>query len=137
MAITETELASAEVRAKQAREGGYAVSARYNRQRGRVIVTLNTGVELTFPARMAQGLADADAAALSNIEITPSGLGLHWPQLDADLYVPGLMQGIFGSKAWMVREMGAVGGRVRTAAKAAAARENGKRGGRPRRNATG
>ena len=137
MAITETELAAAEARMEATRAHGYAISARYNRQRGRVIVALNTGVELTFPASMAQGLADADAAGLSIIEITPSGLGLHWPRLDADLYVPALMQGAFGSKAWMAREMGASGGRARSAAKSAAARENGKRGGRPKRNATG
>lgn len=135
--ITDSEITAAEARADAVRANGYATSARYNRQRGRVIVALSTGVELTFPASMAQGLADADDADLAVIEISPSGLGLHWPRLDADLYVPALMQGIFGSKAWMAREMGASGGRARSAAKSAAARENGKRGGRPKRNATG
>ncbi len=137
MVITETELATAEARMESLRTNGYAISARYNRQRRRIIVALSTGVELTFPSSMAQGLADADHADLSAIEISPSGLGLHWPQLDADLYVPALMQGIFGTKAWIAREMGASGGRARSAAKSAAARENGKRGGRPKRNATG
>jgi hypothetical protein len=74
---------------------------------------------------------------LSHIEITPSGLGLHWPQLDADLFVPGLIEGVFGSKSWMAREMGAKGGRTRSKAKAEAARANGKRGGRPRKTAGG
>ncbi|WP_352509685.1 MULTISPECIES: DUF2442 domain-containing protein [unclassified Mesorhizobium] len=30
--------------------------------------------------------------------ISPTGLGLHWPQLDADVDVPALLQGVFGSK---------------------------------------
>jgi hypothetical protein len=56
-------------------------------------------------------------------------------KLDAHLYLPALMQGIFGTKAWMAAQLGASGGRARSAAKAAAARANGKRGGRPRKAA--
>jgi hypothetical protein len=59
-------------------------------------------------------------------------LGLHWPKLDTDLYVPALLQGVFGSKQWMAQQLGAQGGRSRTAAKVAAARANGRKGGRPK-----
>jgi hypothetical protein len=65
-----------------------------------------------------------------------TGLGLHWPRLDADLYVPALLHGVFGSKNWMARQLGAEGGRARTLAKAAASRENGRKGGRPKKAAT-
>jgi hypothetical protein len=61
-----------------------------------------------------------------------NGLGLHWPMLDADLYVPALVKGILGTKQWMT-QIGAVGGSASTVAKAAAARANGKLGGRPRK----
>jgi Protein of unknown function (DUF2442) len=101
------------------------------------VVTLNTGVQLAFPPRLAEGLAGASPESLAKIEISPAGLGLHWPKLDVDLYVPALLQGIFGSKNWMARQLGANGGRSRTEAKAAAARENGRKGGRPRKTATG
>lgn len=94
-------------------------------------------LELAFPPRLAKGLHGAGVEALSRIEITPSGLGLHWPELDADVFVPRLIEGVFGSKAWMARELGAKGGRTRSEAKAEAARENGKRGGRPRKTARG
>lgn len=137
MAISEQDLVAAEGRMAVLREAGYASSARYDRRRARVIVRLNTGLELTFPARLAQGLSDASPDDLADIEISGAGLGLHWPKLDADLYIPALMQGIFGSKSWMARELGAVGGRTRTAAKAAAARSNGLKGGRPRKSAQG
>jgi hypothetical protein len=136
MAVTEQQLEQAEQRMAALREAGHAVSARYDRHRSRVVVKLNTGVELAFPARLAEGLAGAPADALAEIEVSPAGLGLHWPKLDADLYVPALLQGVFGSKQWMARELGAQGGRSRTAAKIAAARANGRKGGRPRKAAS-
>jgi hypothetical protein len=136
MAITEHELKQAETRMAVAREAGHAVSARYDRRRSRVVVTLNTGVELAFPTRLAEGLADASPDDLADIKISPAGLGLHWPRLDADLYVPALLQGVFGSRGWMARQLGAEGGRSRTIAKVAASRENGRKGGRPRKTAT-
>ena len=136
MAITEQELEQAERRMEAVREAGYAVSARFDRRRSRVVVALNTGVELAFPTRLAEGLADASPENLADIEISPAGLGLHWPRLDADLYIPALLQGVFGSKSWMARQLGAEGGRSRTIAKTAASRENGRKGGRPRKIAS-
>jgi len=135
MAITESQFKEAEARMAESRGAGHAISARYDRKRGRVVVALHTGVELTFPAQLAEGLADAPADKLEEIEVSPAGLGLHWPQLDADLYVPALLQGLFGSNRWMARPLGAQGGRARTPAKAAAARANGRKGGRPRKTA--
>jgi hypothetical protein len=136
MAITEQELKQAEKRMASVRDAGYAVSARYDRRRSRVVVSLNTGVELAFPPRLAEGLAGASPEELADIEISPAGLGLHWPRLDADLYVPALLHGVFGSKSWMARQLGAEGGRARTFAKVAASRQNGRKGGRPKKAAT-
>ncbi|WP_174297420.1 DUF2442 domain-containing protein [Sphingomonas bacterium] len=136
MAITERELAEAKARMAETRAAGHAVSARYDRRRARVVVGLQSGVELTFPARLAEGLADASPDDLADIEVSPAGLGLHWPKLDADLYVPALLQGVFGSKRWMARQLGAEGGRSRTAVKVAASRANGRKGGRPRKLTT-
>ena len=59
------------------REAGHAVWARYDRRRSRVIVALNTGVELAFPTRLAEGLGGASPDSLADIEIGPTGLGLH------------------------------------------------------------
>jgi Protein of unknown function (DUF2442) len=135
MAITENDLEQAEKRLAALREAGHAIAVRYDRRNSRVVVRLNTGVELAFPAKLAEGLAGASAESLAEIEISPAGLGLHWPKLDADMYVPALLQGVFGSKNWMARQLGAIGGRSRTKAKAAAARENGRKGGRPKKTA--
>ncbi len=93
---------------------------------------LNNGCAFEFPVAHAQGLAGAKATDLRTIEVSAAGLALHWPTLDADLYVPALVKGILGTKQWMTR-IGTVGGSASTVAKAAAARANGKLGGRPRK----
>ncbi len=135
MAPTERDFTEAADRMAALRQAGHAVKVRYDRRARRVVVGLNNGVQIAFPAHLAEGLDGASEDDLSEIEITPAGLGLHWPRLDADVYVPALVNGIFGSKRWMAAELGAAGGRASSTAKAAAARENGRKGGRPRRSA--
>ena len=137
MAVTEQDVQRAEERVHALRQNGFAVSARYDRRAARIVVELSTGVQIAFPSRLAEGLADASSSDLAEIEISPAGLGLHWPRLDADVYVPALLQGVFGSKRWMAAQLGAAGGQARSGAKAAAARENGRKGGRPRKSAIG
>jgi hypothetical protein len=112
--------------------GPRAEHAHYDAGRDRVIVRLTTGVEIGFAPRDAEGLQHASRADLAAIEVEAEGLGIHFPLLDADLYVPALLEGVLGSKSWMAARLGAAGGRVRGGAKAAASRDNGKRGGRPR-----
>src|SRR6266850_6702605 len=111
------------------------VTARYDPHTDRVIISLSNGLEVSFPAHEVQGLETATAADLEQIEINPPGFGLHFPTLDADLYVPALLQGVFGSERWMAARLGARGGKSRTTAKVAASRKNGKLGGRPRTTA--
>ena len=136
MALTDEDIARAEQAMKATMDAGpRAVEARYDRRRDRVIVSLNNGLELAFPPHLAEGLDKGAPADLAVIEITPTGLGLRWPRLDADLYLPALMSGTFGSPRWMAGLMGRKGGRARTEAKTAAARTNGRRGGRPRKAA--
>jgi len=135
MAVTERAFRRAEERMQALRHAGHAVAARYDRRMSRIVVSLNTGVQVTFPPNVAEGLAGASPDDLADIEISPAGLGLHWPKLDADVYVPALLQGVFGSKRWMAQQLGAAGGRVRSPAKAAASRANGRKGGRPRKKA--
>ena len=111
-----------------------ATRARYERRTGRVVVDLTNGCSFVFPARSLQGLARARDAELTDIEILGSGHGLHWPALDADFTVPGLLMGVFGTRAWMASELARRAGQAKSPAKAAAARNNGRRGGRPRRD---
>jgi hypothetical protein len=136
MAVTDRDMKQAQNR-MQARLDAttQAESAYYDRRRRRVVVALSNGLELAFPPALAEGLTRAKPADLDDIVITPTGLGLHWPRLDADLYLPALLEGVFGSREWMARQLGRSGGQASTARKRAAARANGKLGGRPRKTA--
>ena len=111
-----------------------AMAARYDARKKVLVIELANGASFAFPPGLAQGLEGASAADLSEIEVTPMGTGLHWPRLDADLTVDGLLAGIFGSRSW-TRAQAARAGRARSAVKATAARANGAKGGRPRKTA--
>jgi hypothetical protein len=128
------EFAAATKRAKRrAQTGPSAVSARYDRRSKRIVVRLSSGLDVGFAPRDAQGLENAKPEQLDEIEISPSGLGIHFPKLDAHLYLPALLEGVFGSRAWMAARLGARGGSAMSPAKTAAARANGRLGGRPRK----
>jgi Protein of unknown function (DUF2442) len=110
-----------------------ATAARYDRRSKRIVVRLSSGLDVAFAPQDAQGLEGAKPEQLDQIEISPSGLGIHFPKLDADLYLPALLEGYLGSRAWMAARLGAEGGRATSSAKVAAARTNGRLGGRPRK----
>ncbi|MDX2239185.1 MAG: DUF2442 domain-containing protein [Leptolyngbyaceae cyanobacterium bins.302] len=78
-----------------------AESAYYDRVSGRIVIHLQHGAIFSFPAEVGQGLAGASPEDLAEVEVTPSGIGLHWEKLDADLSVPALVNGIYGNKTWM------------------------------------
>lgn len=108
-----------------------ARAARFDAASGRIVVDLANGCSFAFPARLAQGLEDASADALAEVEVLGQGYGLHWEKLDVDLSVPGLLAGLFGTKAYMDRQRAARAGASTSQAKADAARQNGRKGGRP------
>lgn len=112
-----------------------AASARYDRRTRRMVVELTNGCSFVFPPRALQGMARANDAALADVEILGLGHALYWPRLNADFTVPGLLMGVFGTRAWMASELARQAGRAKSPAKAAAARVNGRKGGRPRRKA--
>jgi hypothetical protein len=114
-----------------------AVSAHYDRRSGRIVINLSSKLTLSLSPQDAQGFENAKPSQLEEIEITPSGFGIHFPKLDADLYVPGLLEGFLGSRKWMASKLGRAGGESRSPAKKAASRANGKLGGRPKKVAKG
>ena len=110
--------------------GPLAESAYYDQPTGKVVVELNNGVGLHIPPALIQGMEHATPADMAEIVIEGHGMGLHFPRLDADLYVPALARGVFGTSAWM-RSLGRKGGISKSPAKAETARKNGRLGRRP------
>jgi hypothetical protein len=113
-----------------------ALSAHYDGRLGQIVIQLSSRLDVAFSPRDAEGLEDATPAQLEEIEISPSGFGIHFPKLDADIYLPALLEGFLGSRQWMAGRLGATGGRSTSMAKVAAARKNGRVGGRPRKAST-
>ena len=102
------------------------MAARYDRHTSRVVVKLNTDVQISFPPRLAEGLADASPDDLATIEISLSGL------------VPTCRSSMRTSTCpayWP--KLGAAGGSVCSPAKALSSRENGREGARPHEVAKG
>jgi hypothetical protein len=107
------------------------IEVRYESKEDLVSLYFADGFRISIPRMQLQGLEGANQTQLSKIEIVGNGTGLHWPLLDVDHYVQGLLEHRFGTKRWM-NEIGRRGGLAKSAAKTKAARRNGLKGGRPR-----
>ena len=114
-----------------------AVSAHYDRKTGRIVVHLSSNLIVSFSPADVEGLEGAQPAQLKEIQISPSRFGSHFPALDAALYVPGLLEGFLGSKAWMAARLGQMGRRSPSQGKQAASRVNGELGADPGRLSNG
>ncbi len=135
---TDAEFEAAEARGRKLLETQLrAAAARYDRATARVVVDLVNGCTYAFPAQFVQDLKEAGPDDLADVQVDGVGFNLRWPALDVDLYVPALVAGIFGTRDWMAKEMARQAGQARSPAKAAAARANGLKGGRPRKAASG
>lgn len=135
MDLTDDDIALANKRAKHtAAHYPKATEVRYDRRIGRLVIELDSGLGVMVPLTSLEGLEHARPDDVQEAQISPSGLGVHFPKIDADLYIPGLLEGHFGTQRWMAARNGRAGGKATSESKAAAARANGKLGGRPKKN---
>src|SRR5688572_4993317 len=94
------------------REGGkrgnalrpHALSAHFDHEHHRIVIHLDTGLDLSFDPRAAFGLDRANATELSEVEIAGAGGSIHFPQLDTFLSIPKLLEGFLGPLDWSRRE---------------------------------
>lgn len=114
------------------RRGHRARTARFDRANGRVVVELSSGILFAFPVARIPALRRAAAAKLAGVSVSASGSTLSWDELDVDLSVAGLLLSAVEPSERM-RHLASLAGRATSAAKAEAARVNGRRGGRPRK----
>jgi hypothetical protein len=123
-----------------------AARAFYAVGENKIVIVLKNHAELHIPIKNIQGLQQATPQQLGKMQLTTSGNAVHWEELDVQMSIEGLAVGVFGTQQWMrqlkdvdamasaaASHFGRLGGKARTPAKKAAARANGKMGGRPRR----
>lgn len=106
-----------------------ATAASYEAGSGRVLVELADGGLVGFRADGERALAGLSAAELAEVRVAAGGSVLHWPNADVHIDVPGMVAHVVNMAAWAPKYLG---GRT-SEAKARAARENGRKGGRPRK----
>lgn len=129
------QLPAARAREARARRAGLrATAASYDRRTGRVMLELTSGYVFGFPTAAIPALDGASPEQLATVELSPGSSGLHWDALDVDLSVPGLLLASLG-RSQRLSELARLAGQVTSPAKAAAARANGAKGGRPKKKA--
>ncbi len=117
----------------------HVLFATFDEVEDKLNITLTNSTSFAVPRKLLQGLSDANPQQVKQIEVTPLQDGVFWEELDVHINIPALLQGVFGTKAWMNmvrKEISKLGGQSKSNAKVEAARENGKKGGRPRTKKT-
>ncbi len=112
-----------------------AVEYRSSPEMDMLVLRLSDGRRHLVARENVEGLQGATSEQIAHVEILGGGTGLHWPELDLDLYVPALVQNVYGTRRWMA-VLGRRGGMAKSPVKRKSSQVNGRKGGRPRRAAS-
>jgi hypothetical protein len=130
--MTDAEFAKAraEGRAFQ-RDPSYATGVEYDEGRDMIDIHFRCGATITIPRRYYPGLEKQKP--IGPITVL-GGDGLDIEAMDLQVYIPGLVEHVFGPRM-ITRAAAVYAGRQKSEAKAKAARINGRKGGRPKKAA--
>jgi hypothetical protein len=127
---TAAEMKALEARGKAFQEACCARSLSYDPKRDAFVLRMYSGVIVNVPRKWIKELRVTSPEQRKRVTLTGAGEAISLRELDIDVSVPGALRRALGLD-WFER-----GGRARTPAKAAAARRNGLKGGRPSKSLT-
>lgn len=148
-------LAEAEAREEIRKEFMPLLSkASYDASNKLLVFELNNGLIVSVDPALCEEASEVPERELQDIKVSPSGRFFYWDESGAGGLIHEILGGRFGSRKWMEKlhaekgiplglwkadeerwsEWGRMAGSAKSEAKTKAARENGKKGGRPRKN---
>jgi hypothetical protein len=104
----------------------------YDEKKRLIVLHLRGGAILGLPVLAIHELRQVLPKDLKSIRVGFDGESITLDALDIDISIPGLLHDLVGMTS-AAALLGRKGGAVKSPAKASAVRENGKRGGRPRK----
>ena len=66
-----------------------------------LLICLKSGQRLAFPVEDLEDIKDATDDDLSDIELLGPGTAIHFTRFGHGVYVPALVEGVYGSEMWM------------------------------------
>ena len=90
--VDNAQIAAARATGEATMQAPRAVAARYLPSRDRIEIDLASGWSVQVPRSFSARLAAASIHDCEVIEIVDSGLGLHWPAIDEDWFVPSVIE---------------------------------------------
>jgi Protein of unknown function (DUF2442) len=112
MITTDAEIDAAIERAKLLDGEPLARTVEHVHRLNLLIIGLTNGRRLVIPVEDVQGLERATHRQLKNYELHGGGSNISFPELDVDLYVPALIEGVYGNRRWMA-QLGSKGGQAK------------------------
>ena len=90
----DAQIAAARVLGERSLLAPRAVAARYVPARDRVEIDLASGWSVQVPRSFSARLACASQQDCAQVVLVDSGLGLRWPLIDEDWYVPAVIEAL-------------------------------------------
>jgi hypothetical protein len=131
---TDADIERALERAKQHDNDPLARTVRYVSDLKLLIIGLNNGQRVILPLEDVPELKVLTKKQFDNWELLGRGTAINFPDIDVALPIDGILEGVYGRRRWMAK-VGSKGGQAKTEAKKTAARVNGAKGGRPKKEA--
>lgn len=73
----------------------------YKPSERKIAIEFENGCQFECPISLLQGVSELPDDEIAKVKLTPAGWGINWEEADLDFDVSGLINGIFGTKAWM------------------------------------